>query len=1341
MKHFRTNRKGQFSIIASLFVAVILISSVMVTYSTIRYNSSEANPQIMSAVDETNLSLKQVLGFSVGYYGSVMQVTGNSTYAYDLSQTYLDSGLNNIVNVNPEWGTSFKVTALTLGTYWFTNSSYSQGQLNVTYDLAGLGVYGVAYSISAELSVQVLHSSSNNQISLIVSQDGNQPVVSLGTSSFKFYQYQDSNLTWGMVNPPAPPVVSSDGTYTIQIPPGINSQSFIIQVQDSRGIMVAASSFSHYTGTLTFNTTGVGGGYYVNKTNPEVDNLPDQGTHSNFAAQQYVPNGTYDTMSEANIGTNNQPNHPQTYALDGSTTLVSGSPGNLGSDDGSYMTFGSYVSQSSSQILYSHQSTVNINGINYDTFSTSGAASSGLTFSGSMSSSPTLLGSVVYSLQGMSTIPANTWTFNYRAWKDSVSTVTYDAASSDTYTGGSNSFSWNHNIGNGNNRLLVVTVSVSANKGASGPATVSNVKFNGITMTQESTNAYTSNSNPQVRTYIFYLVAPTTGSHQILVTMSASSTAVGGAVSYSNVNQSNPIQAQNSSANYGSSPSVAVTATSVGQAVYACIGTNLGSSYSIGDNNGASDPRWSQISQKYMGYGDDIINPSTGSVTLSWQPSKTVGYACCAVLINPAASVAAGKIDVTILIREANGTPRTTLATGVALSGALSNSATTLSGTYSIAAYNVLSQTDYLEIDYYVSASTTDYTNAYLMIDNSGLLTSQQTSVVNVLLPAQYTCEAELSGKSDTTTWNSLLWEMDLDSTVAGANAVFQLYNYQTGYPGSAQNGYFTGALTTYIGPYSQSFLSSSNPAPSQFRDNIGDWTMRFTVTASQPFNINVDSATFTCGDASYGLNLEEQWTNLNMTKLLHPTLCIDAGTVGSNQVAVDAWNGASWQPLLSELASGWNNMSINSYLTSGSTTFTIKFTRTGDTEQNSLQVAAALIRPESNQDLFSSLTNPAATVAVELLQNGTMIWLGQNLQITTQVIPVPPVPVKALHVNETISGKNEQVPFQIEDWASSYTVPLGLTNNATVFGNRQMVVFLVNTHVSAFTLWWNGSSTAVQTSLAYASSPFTYTSTNNLLSNKQLSVQFNISPFTATSKVLDSGTTSTANFMQINGYTSTYGSGIDYVITNGVVRDIVQQEAEWQPSLPGGVPGCPNFYADIVLTLPANATYFTYQLSLMFLTSGQPRTINGLCPIWLSSTTNQLQTENGTSQGDPVVASGTQIFSATQTWIHHWSQYTNGNIGAGIMFTDANNHGLYAFDSMNPATPRGALSASSTSETISLLPVTLNSVSFLTALDISWCGAIVTFDNTVYPIYNGPSPGLWVLAEMPPSISVTCGN
>jgi hypothetical protein len=510
------------------------------------------------------------------------------------------------------------------------------------------------------------------------------------------------------------------------------------------------------------------------------------------------------------------------------------------------------------------------------------------------------------------------------------------------------------------------------------------------------------------------------------------------------------------------------------------------------------------------------------------------------------------------------------------------------------------------------------------------------------------------------------------------------------------------------------------------------------TASVASAFTVNLNLVRYAPGSAIYSISLEEQWTNLNMTTLLHPALCIYGGNVGSSSLAIQAWYGNSWQPLSAGLVSGWNNMSISSYLSSSSTTFTIRFSRTGDSTQNNWQVGTALIRPESNQDLFSSLTNPAATMAVELLQNGTMMWLGQNLQVTTQTIPVPPVPVKAIHVNETINGVSRQVPFQIEDWASSYTVPLGLTNNVTVFGNRQMIVFLVNTHVSAFTLWWNGSDQAVQTHLAYASTYFTNDNpSNNLLTNGQLSLQFGGS-FVVTSTMVGSGTSSMASFMRINNQASVYGSGVDYVIYHGVVRDVIQQEAEWS----GGINNCPNLYANIVITLPANATYFTYQLGLMFISSNQPRTISDLCPIALSSSIGQLQTENGTAQGDPVVASGTQLFSSSGTWVHHWSQFTNGNSGAGLMFTDQSNHMLYGFDNMSPATLRGALSANAASSSISLLPVTLSSGSFQNALDITWFGAAVTFDSTSVPIYSGNGQAaLWILAETPPTIAVTSGN
>ena len=340
MKTGKRANRGQFSIIAALFVAVILVSSLMVTYSTIRYSSTQSDPQISSAIDETNMALRQVLGFTVGYYGSVLQVTGNSSYARALASNYLSSGLENIANVRPEWGSSFTVTDLMLSTSWFMNESYSKGTLNVTYSLSGLGISGVSYSASCRLDVQVSQASPT-QASITVVKDENQPLNDLSKKNFRFYIYRYSNSTWETVVLNTEPVVYTNGTYIIDIPSGINPQSFSIQVQDSRGISVAASSYSHYTGTLTFNSTFVENGDYVDVIS-DMYSPSDIGVHSSFIAQQNSPDGVYDTLTEASSGAQTLSYYPTGYSTLGLTTHTSGGLTDLQSDNSAYLQFQSY---------------------------------------------------------------------------------------------------------------------------------------------------------------------------------------------------------------------------------------------------------------------------------------------------------------------------------------------------------------------------------------------------------------------------------------------------------------------------------------------------------------------------------------------------------------------------------------------------------------------------------------------------------------------------------------------------------------------------------------------------------------------------------------------------------------------------------------------------------------------------------------------------------------------------------------------------------------------------------------------------------------------------------------
>jgi len=96
---------------------------------------------------------------------------------------------------------------------------------------------------------------------------------------------------------------------------------------------------------------------------------------------------------------------------------------------------------------------------------------------------------------------------------------------------------------------------------------------------------------------------------------------------------------------------------------------------------------------------------------------------------------------------------------------------------------------------------------------------------------------------------------------------------------------------------------------------------------------------------SDYRLDQEVQWTDLPYS-LPNEELCIYAGAVGTEDVRVDVWNSSSWVNVISDLnSSDWNNVTITSYLTSG--TFTIRFrggNETGDTNPDTWQIDVALI-------------------------------------------------------------------------------------------------------------------------------------------------------------------------------------------------------------------------------------------------------------------------------------------------------------------------------------------------------------------------------------------------------------
>jgi hypothetical protein len=255
--------------------------------------------------------------------------------------------------------------------------------------------------------------------------------------------------------------------------------------------------------------------------------------------------------------------------------------------------------------------------------------------------------------------------------------------------------------------------------------------------------------------------------------------------------------------------------------------------------------------------------------------------------------------DVDVLVRMSNGTIRSTIATNVANSGALTRSWSTLSGTYSWAAYTVIDQTDYLEIDYYIEVTQikAGYL-VYLRIDDNTLAITAQTRANNIYLPSEYTSEVELSGSSNTESgWIQLVWTVDSAWTTGTVTVTLQLYNYTLGAYPTSGNGFISYASSATANT-DETKTQTITTNPINFRDVSGNWKVKVkgVKTTTAQFDFKADWIEFkTTYYNEYTTSTEFTFSNMK-TKIptqLNFTVVSEYNTANVS-VTIQVWNYSS---------------------------------------------------------------------------------------------------------------------------------------------------------------------------------------------------------------------------------------------------------------------------------------------------------------------------------------------------------------------------------------------------------------------------------------------------------------
>lgn len=175
----------------------------------------------------------------------------------------------------------------------------------------------------------------------------------------------------------------------------------------------------------------------------------------------------------------------------------------------------------------------------------------------------------------------------------------------------------------GSNRILIVGINVS------NLAAISSVTYNGdpMTMIDQQDNGDSAHAS------LWYLVNPDTGTHPVRLSLALATAVTAGAISFTGVDQTNPIDAQNGATGTSNTPAVTLTTTTDETWIVDVVGTQNGP---MTPGVGQAE-RWDTLQGSTRGAGSTEFTSTDGTFTSSWTNSAgSNNWAIVAAALKPA---------------------------------------------------------------------------------------------------------------------------------------------------------------------------------------------------------------------------------------------------------------------------------------------------------------------------------------------------------------------------------------------------------------------------------------------------------------------------------------------------------------------------------------------------------------------------------------------------------------------------------------------------------------------------------------------------------------------------------
>jgi len=223
-------KKGQFIIIAILFIATMIISIGGMLYTTVTYYKYEPWEEYLTLIGSIELSSERLVELSLS----------NCTHTNDTSilRTNLGSWQRDLTKIYPGYGVELDLKSVKdPDLIWYNPISFSNASATFSLDISFLGLSGYEFTAISFLNLTIINNPINSSIiNATVTREAGNPVFNLKRNNFRLQE--DSTVNIVSVTSRYDP--NNTLVYIITCD-GVISSPVTLSVCDHRGIKVEAT--------------------------------------------------------------------------------------------------------------------------------------------------------------------------------------------------------------------------------------------------------------------------------------------------------------------------------------------------------------------------------------------------------------------------------------------------------------------------------------------------------------------------------------------------------------------------------------------------------------------------------------------------------------------------------------------------------------------------------------------------------------------------------------------------------------------------------------------------------------------------------------------------------------------------------------------------------------------------------------------------------------------------------------------------------------------------------------------------------------------------------------------